>query len=137
MPQEKFALTYATMFNPPEELHTNYEQALARVKAGLGAEHAMFINGHDHFARRKFESRSPINHNWLLGKFQAGGAQDARLAVDAAAAAFPAWAATPWQQRVTILRRAAAIIEERVYDIAAALSLNIGKNRMEALGYAQ
>ena len=35
MTQEKFALTYATMFNPPEELHTNYEQALARVKAGL------------------------------------------------------------------------------------------------------
>lgn len=137
MPQEKFALTYATMFNPPEELHTNYEQALARVKAGLGAEHAMFINGRDHYARRKFESRSPINRNWLLGKFQAGGAQDAQLAIDAAAAAFPAWAATPWQQRATILRRAASIIEERVYDIAAALSLNIGKNRMEALGDAQ
>ena len=29
------------------------------------------------------------------------------------------------------------LIEERVYDIAAALSLEVGKNRMEALGEAQ
>ena len=34
---ENFKLTYATMFNPPEELHTRYEEALAKVKAGPGA----------------------------------------------------------------------------------------------------
>ena len=31
----------------------------------------------------------------------------------------------------------AALIEERVYEIAAALALEVGKNRMEALGEAQ
>ena len=35
---ESFKLTYATMFNPPEELHTRFEEALATVKAGLGKE---------------------------------------------------------------------------------------------------
>ena len=35
------------------------------------------------------------------------------------------------------MHRAAALIEERVYDIAAALCLEVGKNRMEALGDAQ
>ena len=37
MPKETaFKLTYATMFNPPEELHTRFEDALAKVKAGPG-----------------------------------------------------------------------------------------------------
>ena len=36
-----------------------------------------------------------------------------------------------------LARRAAALIEERVYEIAAALALEVGKNRMEALGEAQ
>ncbi len=29
-----FKLTYATMFNPPEELHTRFDAALAKVKGG-------------------------------------------------------------------------------------------------------
>ena len=36
-----------------------------------------------------------------------------------------------------LARRAAALLEERVYEIAAALALEVGKNRMEALGEAQ
>ena len=36
-----------------------------------------------------------------------------------------------------LLRRAVALIEERVYEIGAVLSLEVGKNRMEALGEAQ
>jgi len=35
------------------------------------------------------------------------------------------------------MRRVADIMEQRVYEIAAALSLEVGKNRMEALGEAQ
>jgi hypothetical protein len=38
---------------------------------------------------------------------------------------------------VALLRRVAALIEERVYWIGAALALEVGKNRMEALGEAQ
>jgi 1-pyrroline-5-carboxylate dehydrogenase len=38
---------------------------------------------------------------------------------------------------VALLRRAAALIEERVYELGAVLSLEVGKNRMEALGEAQ
>ena len=56
-----FKLTYATMFNPPEELHTRYDAALVKVKAGLGAEHGMFINGKDVFTAEKFENRNPAD----------------------------------------------------------------------------
>src|SRR3989304_1545477 len=70
-----FKLTYATMFDPPEEMHTRFEAALARVKGELGKEHGMLINGQDRFVEAKFDERSPINTEWLLGTFQKGGAQ--------------------------------------------------------------
>ena len=55
----------------------------------------------------------------------------------AAAAAFPNWRATPPQERMRLLRKVAQLIEERVYHIGAALTLEVGKNRMEALGEVQ
>ena len=55
----------------------------------------------------------------------------------AAQRAFATWRFTPLAERVRLARRAAALIEERVYEIAAALALEVGKNRMEALGEAQ
>lgn len=128
-----FRLTYATMFNPPEELHERYEQALQQVKAGMGKQHGMIIGGAEHNASEQFEDRSPVNQDWLLGSFQKGTADDAQQALEAAAAAAPGWGATPWQQRAELMRKAAAALDERVYEIAAVISLEVGKNRMEAL----
>ena len=69
---EKFKLTYATMFSPPEELHTYFEEALERTRANLGKEHSMIIAGQEHYADEKFEDRSPINTDLILGIFQKG-----------------------------------------------------------------
>ena len=133
----RFRLTYATMFDPPEELHRSFERALADVKAGLGRDYPMLINGQERFVQTKFEDRSPINQDWLLGTFQRGSAQDAKDAIAAARAAFPGWSGTPWKKRVALLRKAAALIEKRVFAFAAADALEVGKNRMEALADVQ
>jgi 1-pyrroline-5-carboxylate dehydrogenase len=42
-----------------------------------------------------------------------------------------------WQERVRLLRKVVAFIEKRVYEIAAAVALEVGKNRDEALGDTQ
>lgn len=131
-----FKLTYATMFDPPEELHTRYEEALARLKQSMGQDHAMIIGGKEVTVDDKIENRSPINHDWVLGTFQQGGAEHAEQAIAAARGAFPKWSETDWQERVAIMRRAADLIDERVYEIGAVLSMEVGKNRMEALGDA-
>jgi len=129
-----FKLTYATMFNPPEELHTHFDTALAKVKASLGADHGMFINGKDVFTAEKFEDRNPANTDVVLGTFQKGDEKSAQAALTAARKAFPKWSHTPWQERVALLRKAAEKIDERLFEIGAVLSLEVGKNRMEALG---
>ncbi len=132
-----FKLTYATMFNPPEELHQGFDAAVARVRQNLGKEYGMLINNKDVFADEQFEDRSPINTDWVLARMQKGNEKHAQAALAAARKAFPAWSHTPWQERVKLLRKAAALIEERIFDLGAAMALEVGKNRMEALGDVQ
>jgi len=84
---EKFKLTYATMFNPPEEMHTRFDEALASLKAGLGKEYGMIINGQDRFASEKFEDRSPVNTDTVLGAQSSSGVERDEVAAARGAAA--------------------------------------------------
>jgi 1-pyrroline-5-carboxylate dehydrogenase len=132
-----FKLTYATMFNPPEELHKGFDKAVGKLKANLGKEYGMIIDGKDVFADEKFEDHSPVNTDWVLARMQKGNATHADLAIAAARKAFPAWSRTPWQKRVQLVRKASALIEKRIFELGAAMALEVGKNRMESLGDVQ
>ena len=88
MAEGSFKLTYATMFNPPEELHTRFDESLKNIRAGLGQEYGMIINGEERFAESKFDSWNPSNISEVLGVFQKGTAQDGEDAITAARAAF-------------------------------------------------
>ncbi len=132
-----FKLTYATMFNPPEELHKGFDSAVIKLKQNLGKEYAMIINGRDVLSDEKWEDRSPVNTDWVLARMQKGNALHAQQAVAAARRAFPNWSRTPWQERVKIVRKAASILEKRIFELGAAMALEVGKNRMEFLGDVQ
>ncbi|MGA7793356.1 MAG: aldehyde dehydrogenase family protein [Candidatus Acidiferrales bacterium] len=133
----KFKLTYASMFETPDEVHTRYDAAVSKVKANLGKTFGMIINNQDHFTSATFENRSPINTDWVLAHLPEGTVADAMLALGAARTAFPAWSSVDWKDRVALVRRAADIVEERMYELAAATTLNVGKNRLESLGDIQ
>ncbi|HEX9206861.1 MAG TPA: aldehyde dehydrogenase family protein, partial [Steroidobacteraceae bacterium] len=132
-----FRLTYATMFDPPAAMHERFDAALAVVRSGLGARHPLFVNGTDvgagHYVRRV----SPIDSAMTLGEFAVAERTDVESAMQAARDAFPGWRATSVAERARLMRRVADLMEQRVYEIAAALALEVGKNRMEALGEAQ
>jgi len=132
--ESSFKLTYATMFNPPEELHTRYDEALARFKRNLGKEYGMIIDGKEVFAADKFENRNPANTDEIIGLFQKGTAEHARAAMAAARKAFPGWSHMKWQERIALVRKAADIMNDRLFEMGVVMSSEVGKNRMEALG---
>ena len=132
-----YKLTYATMFDPPVDLHVRFDAALAEIEAGLGAAHTLHIEGKDCAGAGSEQRRSPIDQRRVLGQFALADVAQANQAMEAAYAAFPGWRATPMAERIRLLKRVAVLIEERVYSIAAALTLEVGKNRMEALGEVQ
>ena len=87
MSPQSFRLTYSTMFDPPPELHDRFEASLARLRSQLGSDYPQWIAGAPRAGRAHFEVRSPIDRNWLLGRFARGAPQDAADAVGAAAGA--------------------------------------------------
>jgi 1-pyrroline-5-carboxylate dehydrogenase len=131
-----FRLTYGTMYNPPDELHTQFEAAVTELKTKLGREYGMLINGQEHYSEEKFEDHSPIDTKINLGVFQKGVAADAQKALNAARAAFPVWSRMKWQDRIALIRKAAARIDERIFEFGAVIAMEVGKNRMEALADA-
>lgn len=129
-----FELTYATMFDPPEELHSAFEHALDKKQGELGETVGMLINGEDRFAEHTFKKTNPTRPDQVLAHFQTGTAGDADRAVAAAREAFPDWKRTPWQERIALIRKAADVIDRRIFEMAAVTTLEVGKNRLEALG---
>jgi 1-pyrroline-5-carboxylate dehydrogenase len=130
----EFKLTYATMFDPPEELHARFDQALQAVRSGCGKEHGLIIDGRDVFVDEKLEDRCPADTRVILALGQSAGEKEAHAALAAARRAFDAWSHTSWKERVRLLRRTADLIDQRLFEMGAVLSLEVGKVRMEALG---
>ena len=134
MTNDSFKLTYATMFDPPELLHDRFDEALTRVRSAFGKEYGMIINGEERLSKAKIDEISPADTSVVLGRFQQGAQKDAQDAIAAANQALPAWSRTPWQERVKLVRKAAQLIDERLFDMSASMALSVGKNRMESLG---
>lgn len=132
--RKKFKITYSTLGAPDPELDAYFDAALEHARARFGATHRMYIDGRWVEAGSTFAKHSPIDTALLLGHFQDGAAAHIDQAVAAAKRAFPAWRATPWQERVRLVRLLADRISERLFDLAAVDSIEVGKNRLEALG---
>ena len=81
---------------------------------------------------KTYEKRGPWRPSETIGEFPASSAEDVDAAVEAAAAAFPAWSRRPAAQRAAILMGAADAIERRVEQIAQDMTLEMGKPLREA-----
>ena len=94
-----FKLTYASMFEPPAELHTRFAAAVERVSARLGGQHRLYVGGQDRPADQYFLKTNPADTTQLLGDFPAASVTDADAAMKAAAKASPSWKRTPVAER--------------------------------------
>ena len=56
-----FRLTYATMFDPPPEMHERFDAALVTVRSTLGGRHPLFLHGGDTPAEHYVSRSSPID----------------------------------------------------------------------------
>ncbi len=127
-------ITYATMSADNEEMNTAYEEAVERVRGSLGRQHGVIVDGQERSDRPMHDERSPVDSEILVGSFAQGTVGDVDDAVAAAKAFQPEWEAWGWERRRDLMLRAADIMEERVYDLAAMMSFEVGKTRLETLG---
>ncbi|MBC7107361.1 MAG: aldehyde dehydrogenase family protein [Methanomassiliicoccales archaeon] len=114
-----------------EEFHWAYESALNSIT--LGASYPNIVGAVEKKVPAEFEDRSPIDRSILLGRFPRSTVDDVNKAVNAAKEAFEGWSLIDWSQRVSIFRRIAHLMRNEKFSLAAAVTLDNGKNRYEAM----
>ena len=131
-------ITYTSVNADLDAFHRDFDTALGRVRAAAGEDHPLFIGGEPVVtAGAPLVDVTPIDTGVVLARFAAAQPAQVDRAVVAAKAAHHMWARTPWRDRVAVLRRAARLIRERKFDLAALMSIEVGKNRLEGMGDAE
>lgn len=94
----------------------------------------MFVNGEfaDSISGEIREIRNPANGD-LVDTVSQGTEEDARRAIDVAAAAFDSWANTPFSQRGEILFKASRLLRDKEKELAAVLTKEQGKPLRESV----
>jgi 1-pyrroline-5-carboxylate dehydrogenase len=134
MAEQGFRVTYATMSADSEELHRLYDQGIEVAKSWLGQKHPLYVNGEAREGSGHKTAVSPIDSNLVIGDFAQATREDARDAIAAAKAFAPTWGNTPWKERIAIVRKAADLMSGRRNELSALMAMEVGKNRLEALG---
>jgi 1-pyrroline-5-carboxylate dehydrogenase len=117
-----------------EEFHTRYERAVAVAKVGFGKTYPMMIGGNEvQSSDGVFADTSPSDTRLILGYFQKGSREDAKRAIESAQRAFESWSRVSYGERVSMFRKAADLMSERKFALAAEMSFENGKNRFEAM----
>ena len=133
----KNELTYlnAAAKKKEAEFHSRYEKALEAELADLNKPqtHENIIDGKKVKGRKTAPKVSPSDRTLVLGNFQLGTKEDVNSAVKAAWKAFQDWSEKDYTERVEVFERAAKLFQRNKYQLAAALTLDNGKNRYEAM----
>src|SRR5215213_3532537 len=111
--------------------------AIEQVRAELGREYPLIINGEHITTDKKFESINPAEKSQVVGAFSDADANAENLtekAIDAAAGAFRLWQQISPSERAEYLFKAAAIIRERKHYFSAWMIFETGKTWAEADG---
>ena len=130
--------TYENMVKEGEEssFHTRYERAVERFVQSLGVrtKYESLIDGKVVSTGKHFTDTSPIDTDMVVGDFSLGGKKEASLAISSARRAFQTWSVMDLDKRLVIFRKAAEIMRRELFEIAAAITIDNGKNRYEAVG---
>ncbi len=108
------------------------ERALEAVRADLGREYDLLIDGARIKTPTKFPSFNPSRPAEVIGTHQKATPELAAKAVETLHAYFPLWSQTAPEDRVEMLLRAADILRRRKFEFNAWLVFEAGKSWAEA-----
>jgi 1-pyrroline-5-carboxylate dehydrogenase len=122
-----------TDFKDPKN-RAAFEDALERVEAEAGKTHPIVIDGERLRGGAEVATRDPSDPAKAIGRFPLASAEQAKRAVEAADAAFPAWADTPWADRAHLLFETAERLRRDKHWFSAWMVREVGKTWPEADG---
>jgi RHH-type proline utilization regulon transcriptional repressor/proline dehydrogenase/delta 1-pyrroline-5-carboxylate dehydrogenase len=120
----------APFFEP--EVREHMLTALAEVRGSFGGAYPLLIGERRVSDRPQAEGRYPAEPETVVGQVAQASPADVDAAVTIAREGFLSWRDRPAAERAAILRRAADMLEEQRYELAAVMVFESGKPWREA-----
>jgi 1-pyrroline-5-carboxylate dehydrogenase len=132
-----FKITYSVSPENMAEIDKNYDQAIIDVTERFGQEYPALLGNKAIDGDGFTNNYNPAKNEQLLSKHNNTPLSRLDEIMNLANEAQKSWRELPWQERVAFMNKAAANISKRQMEFAAIMSLEVGKNRLEALGEVQ
>jgi 1-pyrroline-5-carboxylate dehydrogenase len=127
-------VTYTTGTVDDEAFHSAFEQAGAELRRELGDRLPQIVHGEEERVDPAVADRYPVDLDVVVAEVPESGPEAAARAVASARDAFRGWERAGWAERVATLRRAADLLDENRFRLAALATYETGKVRLEAVG---
>jgi 1-pyrroline-5-carboxylate dehydrogenase len=108
------------------------ESALKKVASEFGHEYPIWIAGKKVITTAKRKSTNPSRPSQVIAVFQDASKEQAVEAIEAAYNYFNTWKKVPAEDRVKYIFKAAQIVRERKFELAALVCYEVGKTWIEA-----
>jgi 1-pyrroline-5-carboxylate dehydrogenase len=128
-----FKITYSVLDADMAEINQQFDAALAGLR-GKPVELPSWVAGEALRSGDVLTTVNPANTAEVLTRTHRAPTSSIDQALAAARKAQASWWAMGWHRRVELLDKAAELISARRLPLAAAMSLEVGKNRLESLG---
>ena len=119
--------------NSVDNFHAKFETAIDEVKKELGKKYPIIINSKEIYSDDCFTVYSPSDSLISVAEFPKTSIQDTRTAISSAKNAFEEWRDIPYKKRVKIFRDCADTFSCRKFFLAAMMTFENGKNRIESI----
>jgi 1-pyrroline-5-carboxylate dehydrogenase len=135
---KKMKVTYTTSAKDMDQIHKAFDKGLKKVRSQCGKSYPLYIKGKEvRSDAPPIVDISPINTDLILGRFASANELHVARAIESAYEARRKWEKLGWKKRVKIMRKAAKLVRRDKYELAACMSLEVGKSRLESLGDAE
>src|SRR5262245_30501668 len=111
-------------------------QAIEKVRSELGREYPVIVNGEKLSLDSKFTSNNPAKKSEVVGIFSEVDTDTSLVdrAIEAATNAFKIWKNVPAVDRAEYLFKAADVMRQRKFELAAWMVFEVSKSWAEADG---
>ena len=124
----------AIVSNSADKFHADFDKAIDEVQKELGKKYPLIINGKEIYSDDCFSVRSPSDIRISVAEFPKASIDDTKNAISGAKNAFEKWSNITYQKRAEIFKECANVFSSRKFFLAAIMTFENGKNRIESMG---
>ncbi|MBS3923150.1 MAG: aldehyde dehydrogenase family protein [Nitrosarchaeum sp.] len=116
-----------------DEFNEKFDDAVDHVKKQFGKKYPCLINGRKIFSDDSFDVKSPSDTRLVLCTFPKLDESQTKEAIMSAKNAFAEWSKTSYLKRSEIFKQTANKFSKKKFELAAWMSFENGKTRIEAI----